>query len=523
MSRSVRLKPTAALPASVRICLLAVLSAVLLPMSAVGAHSALQSADPPVDGVVEDDVDNLTLVFAQPVDVLSDSVGVTGPDGSTVAVGSTRLAADDVTVTVALPEGLPEGTATVAWRVIGADGHPIEGAYTITRTPAEAETAPAESRPAPTEADSAAPEPASATASASPVPAGSAPTAGPAAPADPVPAPTSGASPAPTDTIPTDVAPTSAAVAGAGDDGDGGQGGSPSGEPALPEVIQTAGRWLFFVGALVAMGVVVFGIAVHPNADPDRDVLNRVVAWAAAAALVGSTAQLAGHVAVIAGEGMGGMADREAWQIVADGGYASAITLRVGSALMLLVGVQGFPAWAVGRRDLVPMVLGVAGLLVSFQLTGHTATSQPSAVVRVADLLHVVAAATWTGGVVALGAVVASRRRRGMTSGTIAARFSTAAVGAVAVVGAAGTALALVELDGPAQLIGTGYGQVLLAKVAVVAGVVAVGAVNHRRVVPALEAGVEGAAVRLQRMVRVEAGLFLLAIALSALLVRLSP
>jgi len=506
MSRSVRLKPTAALPASVRICLLAVLSAVLLPMSAVGAHSALQSADPPVDGVVEDDVDNLTLVFAQPIDVLPDSVGVTGPEGGTVAVGPTRLAADDVTVTVALPEGLPEGTATVAWRVIGADGHPIEGTYTVTRTPAEAEAAQ-------TAAEASSTEPASASASASPVPG---------------PPPTSDPSPAPSGRIPTEdpsteVAPTSAAVAVPGDDGDGGQGGAPSGEPALPEVLQTAGRWLFFVGALVAMGVVVFGIAVHPNADPDRAVLNRLVAWAAAAALIGSVAQLVGHVAVIGGDGMGGMADFEAWRIVADGGYASAITLRVGSALMLLVGVHGFPAWAVGRRDLVPMVIGVAGLLVSFQLTGHTATSQPSAVVRVADLLHVAAAATWTGGVVALGAVVASRRRRGMTSGTIAARFSTAAVGAVAVVGAAGTALALVELDGPAQLLGTGYGQVLLAKVAVVAGVVAVGAVNHRRVVPALEAGVEGAAVRLQRMVRVEAGLFLLAIALSALLVRLSP
>jgi len=94
----------------------------------------------------------------------------------------------------------------------------------------------------------------------------------------------------------------------------------------------------------------------------------------------------------------------------------------------------------------------------------------------------------WVGGVVVLGMLLRHRRRRGrpLNAALLGARFSVLAAGSVAVVGAAGAVLAFLILDRPEQLWQTSWGLFLLAKVAVVAVVAALGAYNHFRVVPAL-------------------------------------
>ena len=48
---------------------------------------------------------------------------------------------DGGTVTVSLPSPLPDGTYTVAYRVVSADGHPVQGAYQFTVTGATADAA----------------------------------------------------------------------------------------------------------------------------------------------------------------------------------------------------------------------------------------------------------------------------------------------------------------------------------------------------------------------------------------------
>ncbi|WP_341252322.1 copper resistance CopC/CopD family protein [Euzebya pacifica] len=426
----------------------------LLAMPAA-AHSALQSAEPAPDSTTDEPVQTLTLVFAEPIDVLPESIMVAGPDGQPLPVGASSRAADGVTVSATLGAPLPTGTSTVAWRVIGGDGHPIEGTYTVTSI----------QQPAAVGAD------------------------------------------APTSTV----TPSAAASS------------SLAGEPRAPEIVQTAGRWLAFAAILVAMGVIAFGVAVHPDSRADQQLLSRLVTGAAIAVIIGATLQLLGHVAVIAGEGMTGATDMAAWGIVRRSGYMTASLLRIAGGAVLLVGARGFVRWSHDPSHVGPLLLGAAALLLSFQFTGHTATSTPTLLVRIADAAHVTAAAVWTGGVVALSAVLAARRRRRDDTSLVVGRFSVAATGAVVLVGVAGTALAVIELESVGQLFTSGYGRILLGKLAIVGLVAAVGAFNHTRLVPAIVGGDDRAAARMQRTMRMELGLFPVAIALTAVLVRMSP
>ena len=103
------------------------------------------------------------------------------------------------------------------------------------------------------------------------------------------------------------------------------------------------------------------------------------------------------------------------------------------------------------------------------------------------DVVHLVAGAVWLGGIVAL--VVAfrcvdrCRRRSPRPCGGSATRRSLA-VGVVAVTG---VLMAWIILPTVGELTSTGYGLALLVKVALVLVVIAIGAYNRYRLVPAVD------------------------------------
>ncbi|HWS56943.1 MAG TPA: copper resistance protein CopC, partial [Actinotalea sp.] len=72
---------------------------------------------------------------------------VTGPGGA-VAVGEPVV--QGTTVTAPLPSDLASGDYTIAWRVVSADGHPIQGTIPFTVALPVAETTPASTSPPPT-------------------------------------------------------------------------------------------------------------------------------------------------------------------------------------------------------------------------------------------------------------------------------------------------------------------------------------------------------------------------------------
>lgn len=459
------------------------------------AHSELETSRPAADAVVDATFDELVLQFKQAIQVLPDDIVLEGPDGP-ISSGPAALA-DAVTVTVPVLDEVGDGPHTVRWRVIGADGHPLEGSYGF------AVQLPPASRGTPEPATA---EQGVATSPSDPTTAGTGPSDSALAQVRSTPS-TSVPSPGSAESAPTPVSEVST------DDSD---------PPGLPRALAVVSRWLVYVGVLLVIGVAAFGIGVHPDVERDRSVLSRLLLGGALLAAGASLLQLLARVAVVSGTGMDGAMDSAAIAIVSRGGLLPAVAIRVAAAV-LVVAASRTPDWWRLRGPGTAVVGAVLGMIASFQLVGHTASSQPELLVRGADAVHVLAAGVWAGGAIALGAVISSRRHRGLESGAIAARFSVVAAAAVGAVGAAGLALALVELSSPTQLWSTGYGRVLMGKLGVVAVIGAIGAHNHRRLVPAMVEGRAIAADQLRRSILVEAAAFATAIVLTAVLVGLSP
>lgn len=115
-------------PLVVVLQLLGALALVLVPTAAL-AHDRLVSSDPADGSSVETSPTAVTLTFSDTPLSVSPVVRVTGSDGQTVFDGAPTIVDTQATATLERP--LPAGTATVEWRVVSADGHPIEGSFTF--------------------------------------------------------------------------------------------------------------------------------------------------------------------------------------------------------------------------------------------------------------------------------------------------------------------------------------------------------------------------------------------------------
>jgi copper transport protein len=106
-----------------------------------------------------------------------------------------------------------------------------------------------------------------------------------------------------------------------------------------------------------------------------------------------------------------------------------------------------------------------ATLVVTPALGGHAATGPGAAVGAVVGVVHFAAAAVWFGGLVLLGACVLPRADVGLLGAV--PRFSSVAFWAMVVIVASGVVQGWRQLGGVQALGGSGYGRLLVAKVAV--------------------------------------------------------
>lgn len=105
--------------------------AVLATATPASAHNVLINTDPAKGASLETGPARITLTFDAPVqggDI--NQVSVLGPDNSQWAEGSVQIQSNVLTAPVR-PLG-PAGTYTVGYRILSADGHPVEGQYTFT-------------------------------------------------------------------------------------------------------------------------------------------------------------------------------------------------------------------------------------------------------------------------------------------------------------------------------------------------------------------------------------------------------
>lgn len=151
------------------------------------------------------------------------------------------------------------------------------------------------------------------------------------------------------------------------------------------------------------------------------------------------------------------------------------------AVLAMLVAVGSFTSSSTGSA-LSWMVLALIAAALP-ALAGHGAGLGDHALALSSGVAHVVAACLWIGGLVALAVHAV---RRDMPLDRPAQRFSVIALVAFALIAISGIANAYTRLESPAQLLGTGYGQVLLAKVTLLIGLAGLAWVMRTRIIAAL-------------------------------------
>lgn len=293
------------------------------------------------------------------------------------------------------------------------------------------------------------------------------------------------------------------------------------------EVAAAILRVLAYLAALGAAGYVVVGTALR--APGDTTPTNRLVIAASVVALVAIVLQVPLQAALATGRGLGAAREGAVLGLALSDGMGIAGLVSIAGLLAILI-TAGLPYEGVARKV---AQAGAGAAALGFAITGHTRTMTPPVVAFAADVAHLAAGAVWLGGLVAvLGAIRRARQADDPYGAADAiASFSGWALVTAAVVVVTGTALAWITVGGLQALTSTTYGQLLLAKVAAVAVVLAAAGWNRFRLVPRVAAAAieepprdDAAAWRaLIGLVRTEVALIVVVLCLTGVLTNVTP
>jgi copper transport protein len=282
-------------------------------------------------------------------------------------------------------------------------------------------------------------------------------------------------------------------------------------------------RFLSFALLLAVIGgTVALAIVLRRVDERLRARLSRLLALFAFALMPVS---LAGIVFEGALAGGFGLVDGARWSV------ASAVArTRFGEAWLaraVLAALLGLTVTLVRRPAVAgPVCLLLAGgLAVTTTAAGHASIGD--GLLFAVDLLHVLAASVWTGGLLltALALRYAGREARWPMAATVVPRLSLIALGTVGLLLVAGVVNGYLEVRAWRGLWETTYGWLLLAKVALVLPLLALGLYNNRRAVPRLRAQVTSALERTRflRALGAELVLLVAVVAVTAVLVSEVP
>ncbi|HZC99909.1 MAG TPA: copper resistance protein CopC [Actinomycetes bacterium] len=250
-----------------------------------------------------------------------------------------------------------------------------------------------------------------------------------------------------------------------------------SAEPP-PSPLAVAGRWALDWGLILLVGAVASGLLVFRRAAVGlaRSLLVAAVALAVAGLGTSIAAERAG-AGVSLGELLGS-------------GAGGKLVLEAGLLGVTAVVLAAVVRWPARREPLGLLGLGAAATMLAHVLAGHAASGHLAALNLLAQWVHLLAVGVWVGGFLwlLLGIRGATGGREGERVAAVG-RFSRLATAALGLVVLTGLARALVEVGSWHGLVDTSFGRTLLVKGALVAGLVAIGAANRFRIVPALRAG----------------------------------
>lgn len=459
-------------PRRVRLAGLGIAIAAMLfaPRDAL-AHGHLKRSRPAAGATLREVPRLLRLEFTERPELAVSSLRLLDAQGVAVALAPVRAAPDSDRVLLAdITGALAAGRYTVLWQIAGADGHPVTGKFTFTIA-----------------TDAAGLEGRADTAAADTARAGS--TSTPRTPAPRVAAATLRA---------------------------------PGFDALSPWYV--AVRWAQFTALLVLIGAMAFhylvlGVvrrrethrALIPHADRRAITL---ATWAAALLAASAIARLAAQLHAVRAAGTGAAAvGLDA--LVFGTAWGRAWMLEAGALLLL---AAALPLARRARMAMAGWALAAAAAVVLASVpgqSGHAAVPGTTLAVAI-DTLHVLGAGGWMGGlllVLAAGLPAAGAvgpERRGAAMAALVNAFSPTALGFASLVAVSGALAAWRNLGGAGALVETGYGRVLLVKLAALAVAAAIGAWNWRRARPALDATGDDAPIRLAMRAELAAGLAVL-------------
>jgi len=234
--------------------------------------------------------------------------------------------------------------------------------------------------------------------------------------------------------------------------------------------------WLTRVGLYVGLFVGVGGVF-----------FARWVAWSMIGMAVPRMALAIGLASAVASVGALGLdlLGLPPSALASSGPWEVALATSAGPALLVAFIAMLLARLALGSAWYARAVAMIAfiGVGLSLAMTGHAATAPPEALTRPAIFLHGLGVAFWVGALAPLVVLVSKPTAATLP---ILNRFSRIAALAVGVLALTGLALAIVQLEKPEALVGTGYGLILSTKLVLVTGLLALAALNRFRLTPAL-------------------------------------
>jgi copper transport protein len=260
---------------------------------------------------------------------------------------------------------------------------------------------------------------------------------------------------------------------------------------ATPET--TLGRWWFylaatlFAGVLAAWKFVLGGVLVGPYADARpavRRLAQRVILLGGMLLVAGTLYTALAQAAAAADVPLASAVGQPLADLLLRGRFASIWWPRIGLEVvsLLLIGLGGLEGLA---SECVLATL--PAVLLTSSLTSHGAALPSLPAVGIAiDWLHIVGATAWVGGLagVLMALPVVWRAERAGSQGILSlllARFGRFALVAAAVVVLSGAVQAALEVGSLAGLLATTYGQLVLVKIVLVAGMLGLAAFNELR------------------------------------------
>lgn len=307
-------------------------------------------------------------------------------------------------------------------------------------------------------------------------------------------------------------------------------------------------RGMLFVGLILLLGGLMFVTALWREGRQSR-VVHRTLLSGWVLAVLATAAGLLLQGPFTAGMPLSAVFDTSLLGSVLQTRFGAASLARLG--LLILVMIFVLRRARLMRVGLTGVVMTTVALAFSVSAVGHAGAGDLVSLALPADVLHVIAASAWLGGLVMMGVLL--RRSETDTLTTLLPRWSRYAAGAILVLVVSGSFTAWRQVREFGAVTATEYGRLLLLKVVLVLVMLLLGAggrwwIRHHYQIRSTEAvpayamaggdertgdpdatpggarSVREVDVRpLRRRVALESGVSLLVVALTAVLVATTP